>query len=126
VKFADTNKLHGLCTPEYYRIAIDYIKNNVDNPSFYFFSDDIEWVEQHLNFKDVNATYIGHNKGEKAYEDMRLMQYCKHNIIANSSFSWWGAWLNSFPQKIVIAPKRWMNIDGLNTDDLIPDSWIRL
>jgi len=71
-------------------------------------------------------SYIEHNGPEKAYEDLRLMSLCRHHIIANSSFSWWGAWLSAHPGKIVIAPKKWFNLDDINTDDLLPEGWLRL
>jgi len=69
---------------------------------------------------------VNTNSGEKSYEDMRLMSNCKHNIIANSSFSWWGAWLNNNKEKIVIAPKKWFNDGRINQDDVIPSEWIKL
>jgi len=71
------------------------------------------------------VTYIAHNSGENSYRDMQLMSLCKHNIIANSSFSWWGAWLNAHENKMVIAPKQWFAIDR-KTDDLIPPLWVEL
>lgn len=126
VEFTEINKVHGVCGYEYYRKAIDLIKLKVIEPHFYFFSDDIDWVKEHLRFDDINATYIGHNVGSKSFEDMRLMSNCSHNIIANSSFSWWGAWLNKNPEKIVVAPLKWMN-DSINSNsDLIPDGWIKI
>ena len=126
VNFADTNGVHGVCSPEYYRKAIDIITDKVSEPHFYFFSDDIKWVEENLRFGDIKATYIGHNIGANSYEDMRLMSHCSHNIIANSTFSWWGAWLNSNPQKIVIAPEKWMNNPEITITDLIPDRWMKI
>lgn len=126
VNFADTNSVHGVCSPEYYRKAIDIISEKVNEPHFYFFSDDIKWVEENLRFGDIKATYIGHNNGAKSYEDMRLMSHCNHNIIANSSFSWWGAWLNNNPGKIVIAPGKWINNPEITTTDLIPVGWMKI
>jgi len=112
---------HGICEPEYYQNAINEIKNKVTNPHFFIFSDDVEWVQE--NFIIDNATIISNNTASDAFEDMRLMAACKHNIIANSSFSWWAAWLNNNPDKIVIAPKRWLkNIEI----DIIPVSWTKI
>lgn len=116
-------KFHGLTGVEYYRAAIRQILKQVKKPKLYVFSDDPDWCEQNLKFKQP-TTYISHNS--EGSEDMRLMKVCKHNIIANSSFSWWGAWLNTNPDKIVIAPKQWFSHSESNTKDVIPESWVQL
>jgi len=126
VTHAESNTFHGICSPEYYRDAIAYIGNHVSLPNFFIFSDDYEWVVENFKFLQYPYTCIK-NGPDKNYEDLTLMSQCKHNIIANSSFSWWGAWLNSKNDKIVIAPKRWFaNSPKSNTDDLLPASWIKL
>lgn len=115
--------LSNVCTIKYYLNAINYILKRVDNPKFYIFSNDITWCKENLYLK--NAVYINHNKGKDSYKDMQLMSSCKHNIIANSTFSWWGAWLNNNKNKIVIAPNRWFNnVEG--TYDIIPESWKKI
>ena len=114
--------MHGLCSIEYYQAAIRHVAKQIKNPHFFVFSDDISWVKNNLRI-DFPHQYIDHNHGAESYNDMRLMSLCKHNIIANSSFSWWGAWLNLDFGKIVIAPKRWF-VDSLDTTDLIPSSWL--
>lgn len=86
------------------------------------FSDDIEWAKQNMQIK--NGIFVDWNKSIDSWQDMYLMSLCKHNIIANSSFSWWGAWLNTNPNKIVIAPQQWMKSDS--GKDVIPETWIRL
>lgn len=113
-----------ICTREYYINAINYIKEKVGHCIFYFFSNDIEWVEQ--NYKMEDAVYVEKKMFEdyKDWYDMYLMSICEHNIIANSTFSWWGAWLNQNENKIVIAPKNWINM--LDCEDICPDEWIRL
>lgn len=116
------NGFVGACTDEYYQAAIDYIQSKIESPKYYVFTDDYEWVKE--NFKLDNAFYIQHNTGSNSWQDMYLMSRCKHNIIANSSFSWWGAWLNDNPSKIVVAPHKWWNT--IEKDDVIPDDWIRL
>jgi hypothetical protein len=119
-----TTAYHGICSEEYYRGAISKLENYVKNPHFFIFSDDPTWTKENLE-TGYSTTIIDFNGSEKDYEDMRLMSLCKHHIIANSSFSWWGAWLSNNPQKIVIAPKHWFNRPEINTKDLIPESWIQ-
>ncbi len=123
-----TNKINESiyykCTFEYYRQAITLISKQETNLRFYVFSDDIEWSK--LLFSELeNVTYVSHNRGKDSYVDMQLMSLCKHNIIANSTFSWWGAWLNRNPDKIVVSPREWF-INGRSSDDLIPASWLRI
>jgi hypothetical protein len=115
---------HGLCSLDYYQSAIKHITKQVKQPHFFVFSDDIAWVETNLKI-DSPHHFVGHNHGAESYNDMRLMSLCKHNIIANSSFSWWGAWLNSNVKKNVIAPKHWF-ANETNVEDLIPQSWVRI
>lgn len=119
-----TTAAHGLCSIEYYLEAIRYVAQRVQQPHFFIFSDDIPWVKKNLKI-DFPHQFVEHNKGAESYNDMRMMSMCDHHIIANSSFSWWGAWLNSDPDKIVIAPKRWF---GTNVDvkDLLPKEWIKM
>jgi len=119
-----TNMMHGLCSIEYYQEAIKYLVERIDAPVFFIFSDDINWVKDNLKL-NFPATYVQHNQGRNSYIDMQLMSLCQHNIIANSSFSWWGAWLNSNGRKIVIAPKHWF-AQNISTDGLIPSSWVKL
>lgn len=119
-----TTATHGLCSLQYYQNAIQLIANSVERPHFYIFSDDIPWVESNLKM-DFPRQHINHNHGADSYNDMRLMSLCQHHIIANSSFSWWGAWLNASPNKIVVAPKHWF-ANNTDTEDLIPQGWVRL
>jgi hypothetical protein len=119
------NAIHGTCTPEYYEKAIKLIFEKVENPSFYIFTDDPEWAENNISIS-APTKVIKHNLGKSDYEDLRLMSHCKHFIIANSSFSWWGAWLSNNSSKIIIAPSKWFSIDSIPSDDRIPASWIRL
>ncbi len=121
----DVYKVHGICSMEYYNSAIEKISKTINNPHFFIFSDDPLWAENNLSI-DYPTTFINGNSGNKGFEDMRLMSLCSHNIIANSSFSWWGAWLNENPDKIVIAPKKWFNDQRINTKDQIPESWHKI
>lgn len=115
-----------VCTPEYYVQAIDKM-NKLVNPNLYcVFSDDINWCKNHLSqlWEGKKVVYVDWNKGKESFRDMQLMSLCKHNIIANSSFSWWGAWLNQNEKKIVIAPEKWMNKNIIN--DPICNDWMRV
>jgi hypothetical protein len=116
---------HGICSLEYYHRSIDNVVEKISEPHFYIFSDDPGWVKQNLHINYAH-TYVTHNLGSKDYLDLWLMSQCKHHIIANSSFSWWGAWLGTNPGKMVIAPKQWFNKSTNNTRDLIPDSWYKI
>lgn len=120
-----TNQYHGVCSPTYYQAAFDRIRETVPMPRLFVFSDDATWAKAHLRF-DCPIVFVEGNDGEKSYEDMRLMSECRHHIIANSSFSWWGAWLNPRPEKVVIAPKKWFADERIDTSDLIPSGWVRL
>ena len=113
----------GVCGLDYYKKAIEYVAKNVKNPYFFLFSDDIPWVEENLK---INYPYeiVDINNGKNSFYDLWLMKNCKHNIIANSSFSWWGAWLNENPNKIVVAPKKWMNT--IKKVEVCPKDWIRI
>lgn len=120
-----TKKLHNTFNMDYYQKAVKIIASRVGDPHFFAFSDDIAWVKKNLKIK-YPITYVDYNDIPHGYEDMRLMSSCKHNIIANSSFSWWGAWLNPNPDKIVIAPLKWLNDPNIDTSDVTPKSWIRI
>lgn len=118
---------HSLCSIEYYEQAIKYFNDRFSEITFYIFSDDILWVKKHLQLPS-NCKFVTKNSAHNSYIDMHLMSLCKHNVIANSSFSWWGAWLNNQHDKIIISPKQWYNNLEMNlqTKDLIPSEWIRI
>lgn len=119
-----TMATHGLCTLEYYRDAIQYVANRVEQPQFFIFSDDIEWAKSNLKI-DFPHAYVQHNRDKESYNDMHLMSLCQHHIIANSSFSWWGAWLNPGIDKIVVVPKKWF-VTQTDVRDLLPNGWMTL
>lgn len=118
----ETNNYHGVCPEEYYLKAISVINSKIENPNYFIFSDEPAWITENFSFPG-SYKIIQDNPG---YLDLYLMSLCKHNIIANSSFSWWGGWLNSNPSKIVIAPKKWFNEYNADTRDLCPTNWIRI
>lgn len=119
-----TNAAHGVCSKEYYEKAISLMRQKIEDPIFYFFSDDIEWVKKefgvHADFKYIS------NPNLQEYEELMLMSLCTHNITANSSFSWWGAYLNQNSSKIVIAPKKWVNKEPDPHPNIVPETWIRI
>jgi hypothetical protein len=124
IKHKPTSKIMHVCSLDYYRDAVRWVSSKVVAPVFFVFSDDMEWVRRHIDFLP-NFVLVDINREADSFRDMQLMSFCKHHIIANSSFSWWGAWLNSNVKKIVIAPQKWF-CNGLDDSDLIPSQWIRL
>lgn len=118
-----TNKHHGLIGLDYYKKAAEYIKTKINNPLFFIFSDDVDWVR--INLKIENCVFISNPKIAET-EEMYLMSQCTHNIIANSTFSWWGAYLNQNLDKMVIAPKQWTNKKSAAELDILPKTWIQI
>jgi hypothetical protein len=115
---------HGTLEKDYYNSAIDLVTSKVSAPVCYLFSDDIDWVKQNLVID--GAIYVSNTITKNHIEDLYLMSQCRHNIIANSSFSWWGAWLNDNPRKVVVAPEKWFNKGPKDTQDIIPAEWYKL
>lgn len=116
---------HGVCDLEYYRKAVETIMEKVPGSHFFVFSDDTAWVKENLELDPARTTYVS-DSGVLDEEELLLMSECAHAIIANSSFSWWAAWLNKNPDKIIIAPKRWFASPALHSENLVPSSWLRL
>ncbi len=114
--------MHGLCSADYYKKALEYIKARVSNVELFIFSDEPEWVREHFETYGLPATVIDLHKEEDAHHDMHLMTLCKHHIIANSSFSWWGAWLGE--DGLVIAPKKWYQDENYEHRSPVPSRWI--
>lgn len=122
-KLPDLHKIYGdICTEDYYTRAISTIIKQISAPKFFVFSNDPVWAKQ--RFDDKDFIVVDNNDESLGYLDMYLMSQCKHNIIANSSFSWWGAWLNTNRNKIIIAPNKWLNTKEVT--DIWCDSWIRV
>lgn len=123
-----TQKFHGNCSTDYYNRAISKIISFDKEVEFFFFSDDIDWVKKEFRDLQVKKTFVDSNIGKNSWIDMLLMTHCSHNIIANSSFSWWAAWLNKNDSKKVIAPKTWFKNPEKEkyTFDLIPKEWDRI
>ena len=120
-----TRNFHGLCTEEYYASCVEHMAKQLEHPRFFVFSDDPEWVRNNLSL-GYPMTVIDHNAGSRSYADMRLMSMCRHHIIANSTFSWWGAWLNPSADKIVLMPRRWLSEYTTDDLDVRPPTWVAL
>ena len=120
-----TNAFHGLCSIEYYKAAAARLAEQVSEPAFLLFSDDVDWTRDNLRLK-WPATYVQHDSACSPHQDIWLMSHCSHHIIANSSYSWWGAWLCPNVEKTVIAPKQWFRNPQIDTRDLIPEGWARI
>ena len=123
-EYVSAESYHGLCAPDYYARAMRYIEKTVKTPFYLVFSDDIEWARNNLptNHEQV---FVSHNRGAASFNDMRLMASCAHHIVANSSFSWWAAWLNQSSEKIVIAPVPWYRDYHQRDVDPVPFGWIK-
>ncbi|MHB9141033.1 MAG: alpha-1,2-fucosyltransferase [Paludibacter sp.] len=117
-----------LSLQNYYLKAIKLIQEKIDSPFFYIFTNDYKWVEENFTSLNINKSIVDINTDNQSFLDMILMSNCKHNICANSSFSWWGAWLNTNPVKVVITPEKWFkNTEYIeSTYDLIPSNWVQI
>ena len=119
---------NNTCPPDYYKKAIQYIKQQIPNPVFYVFTDNKEWVKE--NILGIKYEIIDWNptQGSRNYRDMQLMSCAKHNIIANSSYSWWAAYLNPNPSKIVVAPSIWFSQDDKYycNNKIVPEQWVKI
>ncbi len=125
VTHPETADFHGVCSSEYYQKAIERIAAQTAAPHFYVFSDDPIWAMQNLQI-GYPTTFIENKWVGSDYEDLWLMAHCQHHIIANSSFSWWGAWLCNYSKKIVVAPQQWFRSIASNNHDRIPPDWIQI
>lgn len=115
----------GLCSLGYYAAAVSLLVERLARPRFFVFSDDPTWAAANLELPG-RPTFVDHNDAGTDYEDLRLMSLCRHHVIANSSFSWWGAWLNPSPEKIVVAPRQWRADAPQACPDICPPRWVRL
>lgn len=119
-----TNEIHGVLPIDYYIQSVNHLKAIKKNLTFFIFSDDLAWCEKHLRFNSKTVYVKTSTANNNFYDDFMLMSLCKHHIIANSTFSWWAAWLDNNPDKIIIAPKIWFRSGERDTSDILPSSWV--
>lgn len=121
-----TNNVHGTCSLKYYDKAIQHLKSKIGDIQVFVFSDDIKWTKENLKYEYIY--FVESDKKRIAHEDIYLMSLCNHNIIANSSFSWWGAWLNTNTKKIVIGPQNWFADEKMQeqSQDIVCESWVKI
>lgn len=124
VSSPSVNTVHGICSLDYYRQAIQRIEQAINGAKFYIFSDDIDWCKANITWLP-NSVFVENNDGP-THQDMYLMSICKHNIIANSTFSWWAAWLNQHKGKIVIGPQQWFRNHKASDLKIFPDEWMAI
>ncbi|MGZ3920772.1 MAG: alpha-1,2-fucosyltransferase, partial [Bacteroidia bacterium] len=124
VHLKSASEYHGTCSMDYYNVAIEYLNKKTMSPFFFIFSDDLAWCRE--NFKHIANVSFVDVKNAHSGLDLYLMSCCKHNIIVNSSYSWWAAWLNRNEDKIVIAPKNWFAAGVSQNEDLLPATYIKL
>ncbi len=118
----ETAAYHGVCGPDYYKDAAKWMQEQFPDAYFYIFTNDPAWVRGNLP-EGIRYEILSGDLSHTQYEDLFLMSRCRHQIIANSSYSWWAAWLNPYPAKQVVAPRKWFDGARLNTGDLIPSNW---
>jgi len=117
------HNFHGVCEMDYYRRAMDFLRSKVPGAKFYVFTDDPIWVKECFPC-DASWELVDQWDGKASWMDMWLMSRCRHHIISNSTYSWWGAWLNASHKKVVVAPNRWFNSESIDTSDLLPAGWL--
>ena len=122
IRRGDFKKYNNLLSMDYYKKALDLIETQVENAYYVVFSDNLDWVKKCMQF-DKDVYFVNEDKKLEDYEELFVMSKCKHNIVANSTFSWWGAWLNTNINKIVIGPEHWFARSKLN---IMPESWIKI
>ncbi|HLP21171.1 MAG TPA: alpha-1,2-fucosyltransferase [Chitinophagales bacterium] len=116
--------LHNVCTDQYYQDGLNAMGELVKNMRVFIFSDDNEYVSKNFHIP-FSHEFVTHNHPD-FYEDLRLMTNCKHHVIPNSTFSWWGAWLSQYPGKKVIAPRIWLNSNTIDYSTVLPQEWIKI
>lgn len=126
VNSPSASAVHGACDLDYYRRGVEEVAKRAGNDiELFVFSDDPDWAAEKLRLQ-YPTHFVRHNNADTNYEDLRLMSACQHHVIANSTFSWWGAWLDPRLDSIVVAPQQWFRSDKLDARDLVPARWVRV
>jgi hypothetical protein len=126
VTIKKTSDSLGFVGLDYLLNGVKYITQQVEKPHFFVFSDEIQWCKEHIKI-NFPITFVSNDNPDQTFkEDLALMQLCKHFIISNSTFAWWAAWLANNPTKIVVSPKRWFADQKINSEDVIPENWVRI
>lgn len=126
ISLNEAKDYHGALPVEYYKSSIAKVAQFLDSPSFFIFSDDIAWCEQNISINNATVTYVSHNLSQDSWQDLVLLSFCRHQIIANSSFSWWGAWIADQrygSDRHVVAPKKWFANESNGASDRFPAHW---
>ena len=118
-----TLDIHGACSIGYYQAAVELLRRRLDKPRFFVFSNDFTWAREHLRLGD-NAVLVDWNASAPEL-DLHLMSRCRHHVIANSTFSWWGAWLGEHPNQLVVAPNPWFESPASDDSGVLPSRWLR-
>jgi hypothetical protein len=121
----EAHRAHGVCPTQYYLDALAYLDAHLGSPTYFLFSDDADWARAHIDHPRLKHVSTSSSR-LSAHEELGLMAACRSHVIANSSFSWWGAWLGDHPDKVVVAPQKWFADPALRSDDIVPSSWLRL
>ena len=125
VNSAATAGTHGSCSSEYYAKAERWIEERLGGPRYFVFSDDIGWASKHLVLRHP-AVFVSGRFKQPEHVDLWLMSLCRHHLIANSSFSWWGAWLGEQPGSVIVAPRQWFAPTAGRVDSPVPDRWVKV
>ncbi len=126
IRRGDYKRFNAELPARYYRQAIDYIEENIENPFWVVFSDEPQWVRENINFKN-SFYYVSGNEVLEDYEEMLVMSRCRNHVISNSTFGWWGAWLDEKKDKLVVGPRNWFlgTMSGYRTN-IMPEEWKRI
>lgn len=126
ITLPSASKTHGNCDVDYFKDAIDFLKNKIHLSNIYVFSDDIEWCESNLPYQQLfNFKFMSKDLGLSAFEEFAVMSGFEHFIISNSSFSWWTAWIGETEDSVIITPKQW-SLTSVKSEQIVPNRWLKI
>jgi len=126
VNLASAAKVHGFIGLDYYLEGMKLLLGKNPETHFFVFSDDIDWAKENLPYPERTTFVQSINSSDAVIQELELMTHCQNHLIANSSLSWWAAWLSKNPNGVILCPKKWMNDTSLDLNDLLPPSWQRI